>query len=96
MKDCAGNRPCSGISERADRGSFNMFRNIGQEVNVFHRSPAIFDTGQYLFHPAGSFTAWAALTARFVVVKPGKCQEVFNHAGGIIHDNETSGAQHRS
>jgi len=43
VPDCAGNRPCCRITERADGVSFNFIGNVDQQIDITVFSFALFD-----------------------------------------------------
>src|SRR3546814_9719244 len=93
MPDGTAYRPCRGITQRANRVSFDLSSNIYQQIDVAYFSVSVFQTVQYFFHPAGPFTARAALSAGFVVIKAGKIPGVTNDTCVFIHHNKTNRTQ---
>src|SRR5690606_39023601 len=91
-----GYRPCSGISERANSITLDLFCDTDQKVNVFHRTMTMLKTMQYFFHPSCTFTAWAALTAGFMVIKPCECPQISHNADCFIHNDKPAGSKHGS
>src|SRR5688500_10348950 len=86
----AGYWPGGGITERANGSPFNIFRDVDEQIDVVHVSMSMLDAVQHFFHPSRSFTAWAALSTRLMMVESRKRPEISYNACGLIHDNETA------
>src|SRR5690606_2222172 len=66
ITDQALNRPCSSITQSADRMTFNLFGDVQKHVNFTLLCIALDHAFHHTPHPAGAFTARRALAAAFM------------------------------
>ena len=62
--------------------------------DIFFLTSSLSDVFEYLEHVPGSFTAWGALAAGFVLSEAYEVVGHFDHTGVFIHDDHASRAHH--
>ena len=58
-----------GIAERANGAAFNFPGHVDDQIQIFQASLAVFDAMYHARQPAGAFTTWRALAARFFKIE---------------------------
>ena len=89
------NGPGGCITEGANSISLNIVCNIHQNIDIFPLRFILFEPFQNFKHPACSFTARGALTARFMVIKFRNPPDDGNEIGVCIHHNDSRGYQRK-
>lgn len=87
LSDETLNGPCSSITQRADRVTFDLIRQLLQHVNLGEVSVTQLHALKHVNHPTSTLTAGSTLTARLVLVELGESQDSINDISLVVHNN---------
>ena len=83
-----------GLAQTAQSGLADGGGQLLQEVQVLQRTLVVDDAGENLQHPAGALPAGDALAAGLILGEVHEEPGYLHHAGVLIHDHQTAGADH--
>lgn len=82
------NWPGSGVTQSANRVTFDLVREFLEHVDLSKVSVAEFHPFEHIDHPAGAFSAGSALAATLVLVELGEAKNGVNYIGLVVHDDD--------
>jgi len=85
--------PSSGVTKCANRVTFNLIRKLLKHIDFSEVGIALFDSGKDIDHPAGTFSAWGALTTALVLVEMSKSKDSVDDVSLLVHDDDGSGSK---
>jgi hypothetical protein len=90
LSDKTLNRPGSSVTQRADRVTFDLVRQLFQHVDLSEVSVTDLHTLEHVYHPPSTLTTRRALTTRLVLVEFGQSKDRINDISLIVHDDDGS------
>src|SRR5512138_1973700 len=84
------------VAERADGVAADVARHAVQQVKILLPALAVLDAVDDAVHPAGTFTAWRALAARFLEIEIRQALQRAHHAHRLVHHDHRARAEHRA
>lgn len=83
------NWPGSSITKSADGVTLNLVGELFEHVNFGEIGISLLDSLKDVNHPAGTLSAWSALSATFVLVELGESEDGIDHISLLIHNNNS-------
>ena len=78
------------------RKGVDFAHDFDEQIDVLQSPSSRQDGVNDFIEPTRSFTAWRALTARFVMIKVHEIRQALDHALSIVENNHGTRSKHRS
>jgi hypothetical protein len=89
------NGPGGSVTKGANGVSFNLVRKFLKHVNLCEISISELHAFKHVNHPAGSFTAGGALSARLMSVELSESKNSVDNVSLLVHNNNSSCTESR-
>jgi len=90
------NWPSSCITKSANSVALNLVGELLKHVDLSEIGISKLHSLKHVYHPAGTLSAWGALSTTLMLVELGKSQNSVNNISLIIHNNDCSSSQSTS